>query len=49
MSLQNKLPNIIVFQGDSGGPMTVEDASTKQHTLVGVVSWGEECAKVNYL
>jgi len=33
-------------QGDSGGPMTVEDASTKQHSLVGVVSWGEECAKV---
>ena len=26
--------------------MTVEDATSKQHTLVGVVSFGEGCAKV---
>lgn len=29
-------------QGDSGGPLVVDG------TLIGVVSWGEDCAKENY-
>ncbi len=33
------------IQGDSGGPMTVKNESA-QHTLVGITSWGEGCAKV---
>jgi secreted trypsin-like serine protease len=36
-----------VFQGDSGGPMSVKDRVTQQHTLVGVNSWGrEQCDEV---
>ena len=35
------------IQGDSGGPMTVEEPTTKQHYLVGVVSWGIRCAEVS--
>merc|ERR1712037_670338 len=31
-------------QGDSGGPFTVKNEETKQHDLVGVVSWGDGCA-----
>ena len=29
--------------------MTVEDATTKQHSLVGVTSWGDGCAKVSII
>lgn len=33
-------------QGDSGGPLQVGDASFRE--IVGIVSWGEGCAKPNY-
>ena len=33
--------------GDSGGPLTVKNALTKKHDLVGVVSWGSGCATVS--
>lgn len=32
-------------QGDSGGPFTVPGGTNNQHTLVGVVSWGDGCAQ----
>lgn len=35
-------------QGDSGGPMHVRDNSTGAYRIVGVVSWGDGCAKPNY-
>lgn len=35
-------------QGDSGGPLHVIDNSTMIHQIVGVVSWGDGCAKENY-
>lgn len=35
-------------QGDSGGPLVSIDERTGAHTLVGVVSFGIECAKKGY-
>ncbi|XP_039750561.1 trypsin-like [Pararge aegeria] len=32
-------------QGDSGGPLHVRNATTEKHHIVGVVSWGEGCAR----
>ncbi len=32
-------------QGDSGGPLVIRDASSKTQTLVGVVSFGDGCAR----
>lgn len=35
---------IAACQGDSGGPLVVLNKGTKEHTLVGIVSWGLGCA-----
>lgn len=35
-----------LFQGDSGGPIVYLDPDTNRYTLVGVVSYGAECASV---
>lgn len=35
-------------QGDSGGPLIVKGSSAENDVLVGLVSWGNECASPNY-
>lgn len=35
-------------QGDSGGPLVAKDLSTNQNVLIGVVSWGQGCARPKY-
>ncbi|CRL05277.1 CLUMA_CG018008, isoform A [Clunio marinus] len=35
-------------QGDSGGPLHVFDSEKQIHEIVGVVSWGDGCAKKDY-
>ncbi len=33
----------VVGYGDSGGPLSCQDRTTKQWTIVGISSWGERC------
>lgn len=35
-------------QGDSGGPIVIRDGNNNKHIQVGVVSWGEGCARERF-
>ena len=35
-------------QGDSGGPLVTADPKTGDYTVIGVVSWGNDCGLVQY-
>lgn len=35
-------------QGDSGGPLIAKDVTTGENYLIGVVSWGQGCARASY-
>ena len=37
----------LLFQGDSGGPLVHRPPESRNHELLGVVSWGDECAARN--
>ena len=34
--------------GDSGGPLLLWNPNIKKHVLIGIVSWGENCAMSRY-
>merc|ERR1712141_133905 len=35
-------------EGDSGGPISMKNAETNKHVLLGIVSWGLDCEDPNY-
>ncbi|GBP15044.1 Serine proteinase stubble [Eumeta japonica] len=39
---------VLIYRGDSGGPLIVERKSDKRFQIIGVVSWGNGCARVGY-